>query len=159
MKSLHFASGIIISIFVITHLYNHILAYYGPDYHIKFMENARLVYRHRLVEIILLFSVFTQLLTGLILFYKGLNKYKTLFDKIQDYSGLYLSFFFSAHISAILVARYADINTNFNYGHGAMNTYPQYIIFIPYYSLSIICFFAHVACTYQKVNFEKNFWI
>lgn len=54
------------------------------------MDQFRLVYRHPDVETLLLLVVLFQIVTGIRLIYK--RDAQTIAEKIQVYSGLYLSF-------------------------------------------------------------------
>lgn len=45
VKSLHYVSGVTLSVFIAFHLLNHLFALDSPEKHIKIMEQFRLVYR------------------------------------------------------------------------------------------------------------------
>ncbi|MBS1614113.1 MAG: hypothetical protein JST49_14935, partial [Bacteroidetes bacterium] len=100
MRKLHYASGITLSLFIAIHLFNHLTALWGPDMHIQFMDMLRMLYRNVLVEGILLLCVLLQVGTGLRL---ALTKQAaSIAEKVQIYSGFYLSFFLIVHVSAVL---------------------------------------------------------
>ncbi|PQA53423.1 hypothetical protein C5O19_24575 [Siphonobacter curvatus] len=144
IKSLHYTSGITLCVFIAFHLLNHLFALDGPEKHISVMEQFRLVYRHPVVEMLLLLVVFFQVGSGIRLIYR--RNAKTAAEKIQVYSGLYLSFFLLAHVGAVLSGRYIDhLDTNFYFAAAGLNYYPATFIFIPYYFLAVASISLHVS--------------
>lgn len=151
-RKIHYLSGIILSLFVGVHLINHFFSLFGAESHIEVMTSLRLVYRNLLVESVLMFAVVTQIFSGLKL-YLAKRKIPSLkyFDKLHLYSGLYLAVFLLIHVSAVLTGRYVlDLDTNFYFGVAGLNSFPVNLFFIPYYSLAIIAFFAHIAAIHSK---------
>lgn len=144
VKRVHYISGITLSAFIAFHLLNHLFALDGPEKHIAVMDNLRAVYRHPVIETVLLLAVLFQIVTGLRLVYK--RNAQSLAEKIQVYSGLYLSFFLLAHVGAVLSGRYIEnLDTNFYYAAAGLNYYPATFIFIPYYFLAVAAISLHVA--------------
>ncbi len=94
-KRIHYLSGIILSVFIAMHLLNHLYSIFGVEKHISLMNNLRFIYRNTFVETILLAAVVTQMITGVTLFLKRKATVNTFFEKLQIWSGLYLSAFFS----------------------------------------------------------------
>jgi hypothetical protein len=70
-------------------------------------------------------------------------------------TGLYLAFFFSFHVSAVLFGRSVlNLDTNFYFGAAGINTFPFYLFFFPYYALAIMSFFGHIASIHvRKMRF------
>lgn len=153
IKKLHRLSGIVIAGFLLLHLSNHLFAIGGPDLHIEVMNTLRHVYRYGPVEILLLLSVALQVISGLLLVFTKRFFKQPFYFVIQVLSGLYLAFFMIYHVRAVLMGRYLwHTDTNFYFAAGVANRYPEKLFFIPYYSLSLICAFAHIAC----VHFAKR---
>lgn len=151
IKSLHFYSGMVITLFVAGHLWNHIMAIFGPEAHLSLMNDLRVYYRHPIGEAILLIAVFTQVISGLNLFWNAKTYFKGFFNQLQLWSGLYLALFFLIHVSAVLFGRYFfDMDTNFYFGVAGLNTFPYILFFVPYYTLAIFAFFAHLAAIHFK---------
>ena len=147
----HSLSGLIITIFIGIHLFNHFYSNFGANQHIELMTNLRLVYRNIFVETILVLSVFIQIISGLILFIGKRKIAATNFDKLQLWSGLYLAVFFTFHLAAIFVGRYfLNLDTNFYFGVAGLNSFPFNLFFIPYYGLAILSFFGHIASIHYK---------
>lgn len=145
IKQLHYISGLILTVFIGLHLFNHLSSLFGIETYMQVMDSLRLVYRNIVVEIILLFVVSIQIVSGVKLFFTT-KKSGPFFRKLQIWSGLYLAFFLIMHVSAILVGRFVlEVDTNFYYGAGGVNIFPSNLFFIPYYSLAILSFFGHIA--------------
>lgn len=152
-KKIHYISGITLSFFIAIHLLNHLVSLIGgPQMHIEWMNTFRKVYRTPLVETVLLLAVGFQVITGLRLLL--VKREKNLAQKIQVYSGLYLSFFLIVHVAAVISGRYIEhLDTNFYYAGVGLNTFPGAYIFIPYYFLSVVAISLHVASLhYLKTN-------
>lgn len=156
MKRFHYFSGITISIFICLHLFNHFLSVFGAEVHIDAMDSLRLVYRNVIVETILLSAVLVQVITGFSLFRNRRKAAKGFFPQLQLWSGLYLAIFFLFHVGAVLGGRMIlDLDTNIYFGVAGLNTFPFYLFFAPYYGLSIISFFGHIAAIHS-MKMKKN---
>ena len=150
IKGIHYYTGLTLAMYIGIHLLNHLLILRSAAMHIAFMQKARKIYRHPVVEPILLLAVGLQILTGLFLVTQKWTKTESWFDWAQICSGLYLSLFLTYHVRAVLVGRHKlHVDTNLYYGAGVMNMWPQKLLFIPYYSLAILAFFTHVACIHR----------
>lgn len=155
MRFIHYYSGITIALFTAVHLFNHLLILHSEDMHLRFMSRARRIYRQPAVEAILLSAVFVQIITGIYLVTAKWNVATDLFQKVQIISGLYLAFFLTVHVRAVMLGRYKlKMDTNLYYGAGVMNMWPQKLFYIPYYSLAIIAIFFHIAAIH-KMKMEK----
>lgn len=60
IKSLHYISGILITIFIGLHLFNHAYAILGVEKHVVLMSALRKIYRNPYVEPLLLGAVVVQ---------------------------------------------------------------------------------------------------
>lgn len=151
LKRIHCISGFIITIFVGLHLFNHLCSIFGEDKHIEMMNSLRLLYRNIFVEATLLFAVLVQIISGLKLFRAKRKDAISNFDKLQYWTGLYLTIFFVIHLSAVFVGRFIlQLDTNIYFGVAGLNTFPLNIFFIPYYAFAIISFFGHIACIHNR---------
>lgn len=155
LKKLHHLSGIVIASFLLLHITNHLFALGGPQLHIAVMNLFRHVYRFPPVEILLLICVAFQIVSGVILvFKKGILK-QPYYVLVQIFSGLYLSFFMIYHVRAVMLGRFVwNANTDFYFAAGVANRYPEKLFFIPYYSLSLVCVFAHISCVHYIKRIE-----
>lgn len=156
IKSLHRLSGIVIASFLLLHITNHLFALGGPQLHTAVMNLFRHIYRFLPVEIFLLMCVVFQVISGVFLvFKKGFFK-QPFYVLLQIVSGLYLSFFMIYHIRAVMLGRYVwNVNTDFYFAAGVANRHPEKMFFIPYYTLSLVCAFAHIACAHYIKRMKK----
>jgi hypothetical protein len=156
-KKWHYFSGIILSVFIAFHLFNQLASLIGPATHIEIMKFFRKIYRHPLIESILLLSVISQLFTGIKLLFSKTWKTLVMVEKIQVYSGLYLSFFLIIHVSAVLSGRYIiGLDTNFYYTGVGLNYYPATFFFIPYYFLAVASITLHISAIHYLKT--KSLW-
>ncbi len=150
-KKIHYLSGVIITVFVGLHLFNHTLSIFGADRHIEVMNILRLFYRNIFVEIILLFAVLVQIISGLKLFKTNRKAATSYFEKLHIWTGLYLAIFFIIHLSAVIGGRLIlKLETNFYFGVAGLNSFPSNLFFIPYYGLAILSFFGHIASIHRR---------
>ncbi len=154
MRRIHYISGIIITIFISFHLFNHSYSLFGVEEHIRLMGKFRWVYRNVFVETLLLIAVFIQIFSGIRLFLRRRKNTTGFFEKLQVWSGLYLAVFFLFHLGAVFAGRlFLDLDTNIYFGVAGLNTFPINLFFIPYYGLAILSFFGHIsAIHYAKIK-------
>lgn len=150
LKKIHRYSGIVLATFFLFHMTNHLFACGGADLHIRVMKLLRIVYRFPPVEILLLLSALVQVISGLTLAWKkGFRKNG--YDVMQVVSGLYLSFFLFYHIGAVMLGRHVwNVETDFHFAAWGVKNSPADLFFIPYYSLSVLCVFIHLACVHRQ---------
>lgn len=149
-RRLHYVSGLTFAIFIGLHLFNHVLGVSGAENHIEMMTTLRYFYRNILVETIFLGATIFLLISGLSLVKIRWGTSVSFFEKLHVWSGLYLAFFLLVHIGAVLGARwFLKLDTNFYFGAAGLNTFPFNLFFVPYYSLAILAFFAHLASIHK----------
>ena len=154
LKRLHYISGIILTIFILVHLGNHLMVLVSPENHLSLMEQLRKVYRHPVMESVLLLAVALQVFSGIKL-YRQLKAQNsgTKVDRYQILTGLYLAFFLLLHVSAVLMGRLVfNLDTNLYFGAAGLNKFPLYLFFVPYYLTAVIAVFGHIAC----IHFRKT---
>lgn len=150
-KTLHRISGILLAAFVAAHLLNHAASLFGAEAHRRLMDALRVVYRHPVVETVLMGLVLVQVGSGLRLFWAGRHRVGSGFEKLQRGSGLYLAVFFFIHLSAVWGGRLVfNLDTNFYFGVAGLNAFPFNLFFIPYYGLAVLSVFAHVASAHRR---------
>ncbi|WP_206539225.1 hypothetical protein [Aquimarina megaterium] len=154
MNRIHYISGVIITIFISFHLFNHSYSLFGVEEHIRLMDKFRWVYRNVFAETLLLIAVFIQIFSGIRLFLRRRKNTTGFFEKLQVWSGLYLAVFFVFHLGAVFTGRFfLDLDTNIYFGVAGLNTFPINLFFIPYYGLGILSFFGHIsAINYVKMK-------
>lgn len=150
-KTLHRYAGLYISLFIVLHLINHLAVLWGPQAHVTLMEKLRPIYRHPVAEGILLLTIVFQIQSGILLFWKTRKQKLPFWYRVQRGRGAYLAFFFVNHLLAIVVGRYVlQLDTNLYFGATGLNSFPYGLFFIPYYSLAILSFFAHMAAIHAR---------
>lgn len=151
VKKLHYFSGLILTIFVGAHLFNHFMSLLGALAHIKCMETLRVIYRNPVVEVILLMAVLVQIISGLKLFFIKRKTANSFFERLHVWSGAYLAFFLIIHLSAVMTGRLIlGVDTNIYFGAEGLNVFPLYFFFVPYYGFSILAFFGHIAAIHHQ---------
>ena len=151
IKSIHYISGLTITIFIALHLFNHFCSIFGADKHIEIMNVLRHFYRNLFVETILLLAVSVQIISGIKLFIIKRKTAATRFEQLHIWTGLYLAVFFIIHLSAVLGGRlFLHLDTNFYFGAAGINSFPFNLFFIPYYGLAILSFFGHIASIHSQ---------
>lgn len=150
-RQVHFISGILLTLFIAVHLFNHFTSLVGIERHIEVMRSLRTIYRNPLIETVLLITVGVQISSGISLFRKTQSRNQSFFQKLHILTGLYLAFFLIIHVSAVLAGRiYLKLDTNFYFGAAGINSFPVNLFFIPYYALAVISFFGHIASIHSK---------
>ncbi|WP_299457165.1 hypothetical protein [uncultured Microscilla sp.] len=157
-NTLHYVSGITLSIFIGVHLLNHLTALVGAAVHIKVMQLLRQIYRQPVIEVFLLVIVAIQIASGIQLVWRKRKKNSTFYDKLQWYSGLYLAFFLIVHTLATVWQgrQVLQLDTNFYYAAIVVNSIPVALFFIPYYLLAVMSVFGHTAAVHYKKTSAKN---
>ncbi|GAB3168391.1 hypothetical protein [Telluribacter humicola] len=150
-RKLHYASGIVLTLFIGLHLFNHLCGVAGVDKYLQVMTSLRLFYRHPLAETLILLAVLVQIYSGVKIFLKKRKTSVTFFEQLHLWTGLYLAVFFVIHVGSVLTGRTVlHLDTNFYYGVAGLNTFPLNLFFVPYYGLAILSFFGHVAAIHNQ---------
>ena len=153
LKTYHYWTGLLLAVFILVHLANHLVALWSIPAHLTTMNALRKVYRHPVVETGLLLAVAGQVFTGLRLYWLSRRQtQRPLAGRIQIFSGLYLAFFLLVHTGAVLTGRaWFGLDTNLYFAAAGINTFPFSLFFIPYYFLAVAAVFLHIASLhYQK---------
>lgn len=154
MRKFHRLSACVLAVFILLHLGNHLAAVASAHAHIAFMEAIRPLYRHPVVEPVLLACVLFQCGSGTWMVLRSWKKRSGFVAWLQAGSGIYLALFLLLHVGAVLFGRAAlKLDTNFYYAAAGFVLMPSAWFFAPYYFLAIFALFAHLACaTYWQVR-------
>jgi succinate dehydrogenase/fumarate reductase cytochrome b subunit len=146
----HGVSAAAIALFALPHLVNHLGGLLGGETHIAIMAALRRVYRHHLVEPVLLAAVAFQVGSGLWLLRRKLARSSAngWIDTLQTTSGAYLLMFLLSHVTAALRARLLrGTDTNWHWlSGGELLTDPWSIRLVPYYFLAVVALGVHGGC-------------
>jgi succinate dehydrogenase/fumarate reductase cytochrome b subunit len=146
LRQVHRISAVIVGLFALVHIGNHLLALFGPELHIHGMEVLRLGYRQPLVEGILLLAVLVQIVTGGLQLWAGRGQRFSRFMRLQRWAGLVLALFLLQHLSAIIYGRFVQhVDTDFFFAAAVLVRFPRVLYFAPYYLLGVTALFVHLA--------------
>jgi len=145
LRAIHRRSALLIVLFAVAHLSNHLLAIVNISSHAAVLDLLRLAYRQPVIEALLMAAIALQLGTGGALIVQSHLRRRSLTLNVQALSGMYLAVFFVAHVSAALMAR-GQTNTNFIWAAGRQGLLasPGLTLLLPYYLLAVVALFAHV---------------
>ncbi len=146
LRKLHRTNALLLLVFIVLHLINHMTIVLGIDNHLAVMEALRIIYRFLPVEILLFALFFAQMIIGLMLIFRR-GKPQGGWAWLQVLSGGYIAFFLLQHMTAAVATRmiYA-LDTNSYWAAGVVSKAPFVWYFVPYYVLGIVAIFAHLAC-------------
>lgn len=157
MERLHKVSAGFVFAFISLHFANHFVGLLGFDAHVQFMDAARLVYRHPVVEIAVLVSFAIQIVTGIPLILEIWRKKKDFIHQLQAASGLVMTIFILGHVAWVFAARqWLYLDSNFTYAAAGLMSPPWHYAFLVFYGLGVFSLFLHIACIlydiYKKTN-------
>lgn len=152
MKRIHRITGIVVSVFIILHLFNHSMAWFGIATHQKILETFRQFYRIPIIEVILICCFAFQVGSGVKLFFElWKKKDKSTYEKIQMYSGILLGYFLLQHIPATIGQRLLyEYDTNFYFASRVVIQKPWLYYFVPYYFVGIVAVGLHIANVHRE---------
>lgn len=157
LKTAHRASALIVGIFLILHVANHLVGLSGQQNHIQFMKMIRPIYRASAVETCLLSLLVWQMLSGIRLLVHRWRNNDGIIAWLQIISGAYLALFLIIHVCSVLFARtYLGIDTNFNFAAAGLHTPNGALFFIPYYTGSFLALFTHIGCAISWRFYSDN---
>lgn len=145
----HGITAIVLCIFVLFHLTNHLVGLLGTAEHSAFMNIGRKVYRSQLIEPLLILSMLFQTICGLRLAWHWSTITPDFYRAFQIASGVYLSVFILGHMNSVFIyARiYSDIPTDWGFAigapagllHDAWN-----IRLLPHYAFGVFFMLGHI---------------
>lgn len=143
----HRTTAIIVTIFGVAHLSNHLAALASVEAHLHFMEQLRMVYRQPVIETGLLLCVTFQAASGLWLVCSNWKARSGVIEWLQAASGAYLALFLAIHVAAVLMGRAVfGLDTNFHFAAAGLHVRPFQYFFAPYYFLAVLALLTHLGC-------------
>ena len=146
LRGLHLASGLLIALFVVLHIGNHLAMFAGQAAHIAVMESLRPFYRNLVAETLLMLALAFQLSTGLAMIWRTRGERRVGLARWQAISGVVLALFILNHVGAVWGGRLLlGLDTNYHFAAAGMHAgYAGF--FVPYYFLGVTALFVHAAC-------------
>jgi len=156
LHKIHRVSALILGVFIVFHLINHLFILSSVQQHIDVMNLFRGVYRNIIVECVLLLCAMFQVSSGIYFVWNRRGQRKGFLEKAQAISGLYLAYFLLNHIGAVLFGRgVVGIDTNIYFGISGLHIRPFYVYFFPYYFLAVVALFVHLASAFNWLSRNK----
>ncbi|QNB00616.1 hypothetical protein [Massilia sp. Se16.2.3] len=132
LRRVHRGSAIVLALYALVHLANHLAALDGVASHIAFMDAVRGLTRVPAVEALLLACVLVQVGTGLAFLLRRRGGPMPPFLRMQAVSGAYLAFFLLVHVSSVLAGRFVfKLDTNFHYAAAGLHLAPFHFFSCP----------------------------
>jgi hypothetical protein len=151
VRKVHRLGAVVVALFVLVHLANHLAALGGIAAHLRFMDGARLVYRQPVVGTLLLLAVVVQAGSGVRLPGAGWTRRGGWLARLQAASGAYLALFLLIHVSAVLFGRIVlGLGTNVHFAAAGLQAWPYQVFFVPYYFLAVLAVFTHLGCALAR---------
>jgi hypothetical protein len=152
IRKLHFAAGLLIALFVFSHLAVHLTALGGAAAHLSALELVQKAYRNPVVEPLLIATLLLQVgLGALLAIANWRNQTGNVWARLQIWSGIYLGWFILVHAGAAFYTRYSfGLETNFYWASGTLIHPITRWIFYPYYTLAVAAVFVHAAAAVRR---------
>ena len=146
LRGLHLASGLLIALFVVLHIGNHLAMFAGQAAHIAVMESLRPFYHNLVAETLLMLALAFQLSTGFAMIWRTRGERRAGLARWQAISGVVLALFILNHVGAVWGGRLLlGLDTNYHFAAAGMHAgYAGF--FVPYYFLGVTALFVHAAC-------------
>lgn len=150
LRVAHGVAGVIVLLFVLFHLFNHLFGLISPQAHTAVMDMGRKVYRSAFVEPVLVAALLFQVFSGLRLAWTWSAHNVDAWRIVQLGTGVFLSVFTLGHMNAVFIfARtVAGIDTGWAFASGdpvGMIHDPWSIRLLPHYAIAVFFVLAHLA--------------
>lgn len=157
MERLHKVTAGFVFAFICLHFAIHLIGLEGVATYQQVLEAARLIYRHPIVELLLLMAFVVQILTGVALSRTIWREKKDIVHQLQAASGTYLAVFTVLHVAWVFVGRLIlNLDTNFDYASVTLSAPGWMYVAIPFYGLAIMAIFTHIGCICYDIFKKTN---
>ena len=157
MERLHKVSAGFVFAFLSLHFANHLIGLTGLDAHAQFMDAARLVYRHPVIEMAVLLAFVVQIITGIPLIAKIWREKKDFIHQLQAASGLVMIVFVLLHVAMIGIGRLVfNLDTNFYFAAAGLMTAPWDKWLYAFYGAGVFALFVHFGCIFYDIYKKTN---
>lgn len=145
----HGISAVVLCLYVLFHLGNHLMGLIGPELHAQVMDLGRSVYRAGAIEPLLVLAFVFQAVSGLYLAWHWSASPQGGMRTFQIATGVYLAVFVLGHMNSVFIyARtYLGIPTDWNFATGAptgLIVDPWNIRLVPHYTLGVFFVLGHL---------------
>jgi hypothetical protein len=140
LRRLHGTLAVLLGLFLILHLGNHLAGLWGQEVHGRVQSGLRLMYRFPAAEVGLLAAFAVQAGLGLALIRRRPRL------TLQTASGVWLALFLTIHVGAVLAARWQGTDTTLAFAAAGLHApAPWPLVFAVYYGLAVMAIFAHLS--------------
>ena len=150
---------LILLLFILPHLGDHLTGIISGSTHIAVMKAVRGIYRSEVGEPVLLTLICFQIVSGFLLARRKLERASDGFGTLQTLTGLYVGIYLLGHMTAAFSARGAGTDTNWNWltdnDHGLLDHLSSFSL-VGHYWVGPIAIVAHVACGLRVVMLEHG---
>ena len=137
--------------FIGLHIMNHAIALISPERHEELRLLFRSWYASTLVEPLLFGLLLIIIFSGVPMALRYMRSVGDHYKTLQIGSGIYMAFFFMAHVNAVLSARYRGVETDWIFATGEQGLINGFYFLIPYYIWSVGMIWLHVSCGIRMV--------
>ncbi len=149
IKRVHRVSSILIGAFGLSHVINHVFALESLKAHVAVQNVLRVVYRQPAIEVLIIATALVQIATGAVIVSRARYQRSTPLRNMHVLAGCFLAMFFLSHLTGVGMGRFVQkVDTTFAWATGGpkgLLAGPRSGLFFPYYSLSILAIFLHIA--------------
>lgn len=152
MKNLHRASALILSVFVLAHVGNHVAGVFGLETYFRYLTAVRQVYRHPIGEPILIGLIIIQMITGLAITVSAFQRRerRKLVSWIEVVAAWLFFLFITIHLASIAVTRfYFEMETDFLWVATMMRPSPLQPFVIAFHFLGIVVVTTHMGIGFR----------
>ncbi len=153
------SASLILLLFVLPHIINHLAGFWSSVAHIKLMKAVRYVYRDDIGQPVLLAFIGFQILSGTALLRRRLTMPSDFLGTLQTMCGAYIGVYFLAHMTAVFAARYAGTDTNWNWltnNDTSMLASLSSLRLIAHYWVGPIAIATHLGCGLRMVLLQRE---
>jgi len=153
LRKLHGATAMLLLLgYLIPHLVNHGTALWSIEFNAAVMELFRNWYRSALVEPVLIAMLGAMVVTGLHMVIRYSRECGDRFRVLQTATGTYLAVFICSHLTAVLSARAAGVETDWYFAIGPTGQILDTAAFlIPYYIAGVFFLLVHVSLGLRQI--------
>lgn len=145
----HRISALLLVVFGVAHVGNHLAAVESLQAHVAVQNMLRIVYRFPVIETLIVLAALSQVYTGWILVSRVRLQRSNGLRNMQVMAGAFLGMFFLSHLTGVFSGRVLQhVDTTFAWATGGpqgLLANPRSPQMIPYYSLAVLALFLHVA--------------
>jgi hypothetical protein len=147
-QRIHRASAILLVVFGVAHVGNHVAALGSLQKHVTVQDVLRTVYRQPVIEAAIVIAALLQVWTGWVVVTRVRLQRSTGLHNLQVLAGAFLGMFFLSHLTGVFSGRIQNADTTFAWATGGVHgllANTRLPSFLPYYTLAVLAFSIHAA--------------